>query len=34
MRSTRKADTVIRSADVILFDALVGADIYELFHRT
>jgi uroporphyrin-III C-methyltransferase len=28
---TRKAERVIRSADVILFDALVGTGVYELF---
>ena len=28
---TRKAERVIKSADVILFDALVGTGIYELF---
>ncbi len=28
---TRKAERVIRSADVILYDALVGTGIYELF---
>lgn len=28
---TRKAERVIRAADVILFDALVGTGVYELF---